>query len=262
VAASAATRSPLRSTKSRKGAPSFLDVFRGFTLPNGSVNTGHRQIRPALAAWNAGFADLIFPSLFSPSAWSSPPFAHARETDAAPLAPAALRRCSRRAFSSTAIPDSISRYRRESQRIAICYLRLRLSHPYEPKATSVRRHPGALPRLDAGSFVPATAPCPQPVGNREQIDSDHAGHMHGNWEGKSLLGSRPRHHAHGAGGVVSSSRPPTVLVSSTSTPPMTAGAIWSLWLPSTSTSDQLVVLHGRNRAAVPGRLLHIVDVRK
>ncbi|MCW5981823.1 MAG: DUF5009 domain-containing protein [Bryobacteraceae bacterium] len=270
-----------------------LDVFRGFTLLGMVlVNSHPAGIYPALghARWHGwGFADLIFPffvfivGVAIPYAFAS---RLARGENGRTLFVHILRRSVLLFVVGVLLNGypkfdlSTLRVMNVLQRIAICYFLASILYAY------VRMKPKAIVWLCAGILVSyyilmVFVPVPgygagvlEPVGNwGNYIDQlVMSGHMqHGNWEGKSLLGSFPALVTMLMGllcGVYLRTERPAfekltnVFVYGNLC--MAAGAIWSLWFPINQHlwTSSLVLFMGGIALVLLAACYYVVDIRK
>lgn len=270
-----------------------LDVFRGFTLLGMVlVNSHPGGIYPGLghARWNGwGFADLIFPFFVFIVGVAMPySFANrlARGESPGKLFRHITLRCARLFAIGVLLNGyphfdlSTLRVMNVLQRIAICYFLASLIYVYlRMSVRSIAWFSGTILVLYfvLMKYVPVPgygAGVLEPVGNWGNYFDQliMPGHMqHGNWEGKSLLGSFPAlvTMLMGllAGLYLRMARPAYEKVAHLSLYGgvcMAAGVVWSAWFPINQhlwTSSLVLFMGGVALLALAGCYL-LVDIRK
>ena len=270
-----------------------LDVFRGFTiLGMVLVNSHPVAIHPALghARWNGwGFADLIFP-FFVFIVGVAIPYSFANRMARGESRQTLFRHIVRRSvllFVVGVLLNGFPRFDLSTlrvmnvlQRIAICYFFASFIFVYiRMKTKSIVWLCGTILVLYYVwmQFVPVPgygAGVLEPVGNWGNYIDQHImlGHMqHGNWEGKSLLGSFPALVTMLMGlltGVYLRTAQPAYekltqmfLYGNVC---MAAGAIWSLWFPINQNlwTSSLVLFMGGMALVLLAACYYAVDLRK
>lgn len=270
-----------------------LDVFRGFTLLGMVLVNSHPSgIYPALghARWHGwGFADLIFP-FFVFIVGVAIPYSFAGRMARGESRRELFLRILRRSVLLFVIGVLLNGYPRFDlstlrvmnvlQRIAICYFLSSIIYIYiRMKTRSIVILCGAILTLYyvLMQFVPVPgygAGVLEPVGNWGNYFDQliMSGHMqHGQWEGKSLLGSFPALVTMLMGlltGVyLRTARTPYEKLTHLflyGNACMVAGAIWSLWFPINQHlwTSSLVLFMGGIALVFLATCYYIVDIKK